>query len=63
MKNVMNRIKKVLGNQTGSVVTEEGVKMIIAIVLGGLLIAGVSALIDDSILPTIKEKILGMFGS
>lgn len=41
---------------------DSGVKIIIAVVVGGVILAGLYALFKTTILPTLNTKITGMFG-
>lgn len=41
---------------------DTGVKIIIAVVVGGVLLAGLYALFNTTIIPTLNTKITGMFG-
>lgn len=40
---------------------DSGVKILIAVVIGALLLAGLYALFGDTILPTLTEKVKSMF--
>ena len=72
MKNFINNIKSkfnraVISAKTaiestsgeGYIVT--GVKIIIGVVIGGVLLAGLYALFNTTIIPTLTSKIQGMF--
>lgn len=41
--------------------TRKAIKILIAVVLGALLLAGLYALFGDVVMPTLKERIEGMF--
>lgn len=41
--------------------TRKGVKILICVVLGGLLLTGLYALFGDTVLPTLTERIKEMF--
>lgn len=40
---------------------DTGVKILIAVVLGALLLAGLYALFNTTIMPTVKQKVEGLF--
>ena len=40
---------------------DSGVKILIAVVIGALLLAGLYALFNTTIMPTVTEKITGLF--
>ena len=40
---------------------DSGVKILIAVVIGALLLAGLYALFNDTIMPTVTQKVQGMF--
>jgi|LGVE01.1.fsa_nt_gb hypothetical protein len=52
----------VVKTDPGEAYVETGVKVVIAIVVGSLLLVGLIALMNTTILPTITEKINLMFG-
>ena len=51
----------VLANQRGEGFVDSGVKILIAVVIGALLLAGLYLLFSGTILPTLTEKIKGLF--
>ena len=72
MKKLMSAIKNKLGkaassartalvNTTAEGYVDSGVKIIIAVVVGGLLLAGLYTLFDSTIIPTMTEEIGDMF--
>lgn len=72
MKKLFNSIRsKVAGlvNRTAAVVTDttaegyvdSGVKILIAVVIGALLLGGLYTLFGDTIMPTVTERITEMF--
>ena len=72
MKKLFNTIRsKVasLASRTAAVVTDttaegyvdSGVKILIAVVIGALLLGGLYTLFNDTIMPTVTERIEGMF--
>ena len=55
--------KKCLDNEDGDFYISEGVKVIIAVILGSLLITAMVALFNQQIIPGIQDKIEGLFGA
>lgn len=55
------RAKNVLCDQTGENYVDTGVKILIAVVIGALLLAGLYALFGDVVMPTLTQKITEMF--
>lgn len=55
------KIKAAVSNNSGENYVDSAVKILIAVVLGGLLLAGLYALFGDVVLPTLKSRIQGMF--
>ena len=55
--------KKCLGNENGDFYISEGVKVIIAVILGSLLITAMVYLFNDQIIPGIQDKIEALFGT
>ena len=66
VKNVLTRkvtqTRVALASATGEGYVDSGVKIIIAVVVGGVLLAGLYALFKITILPTLNTKITEMFG-
>ena len=50
-----------VANNSGENYIDSAVKILIAVVLGGLLLAGLYALFGDVVMPTLKTKIQEMF--
>ena len=72
MKKFFNSIKNKLGkafatvkatveSTTGEGYIDTGVKIIIGVVVGGVILAGLYALFNTTIIPTLTTKIQGMF--
>ena len=72
MKKFFNSIKNKLGkafatvkatveSTTGEGYIDTGVKIIIGVVVGGVILAGLYALFNTTIISTLTEKISGMF--
>ena len=55
--------KNCLGNEDGDFYISEGVKVIIAVILGSLLITAMVALFNSQIIPGIQDKITDLFGA
>lgn len=65
MKNEMmalgKKAKAVLADKKGENYVDTAVKILIAVVLGALLLAGLYALFGDVVMPTLTERIREMF--
>ena len=72
MKNLINSIKSkfnkavisaktAIESSTGEGYIDTGVKIIIGVVIGGVILAGLYALFNTTIIPTLTTKIQGMF--
>ena len=55
------RAKEALANTHGEGFVDSGVKILIAVVIGALLLAGLYLLFNGTILPTLTEKIQTLF--
>ena len=58
---VRNKIQIVMQDQTGENYVDVGVKILIAVVIGALLLAGLYALFGDVVMPTLEQRITEMF--
>lgn len=58
---VKSRLKSALGNRRGEGFVDSAVKILIAIVIGALLLAGLYFAFNEIILPTLNERIQDMF--
>lgn len=56
-----SKIQRAVANNSGENYIDSAVKILIAVVLGGLLLAGLYALFGDVVMPTLKSKIQEMF--
>ena len=54
-------VKAIVESTTGEGYIDTGVKIIIGVVVGGVILAGLYALFNTTIIPTLTEKISGMF--
>mgnify|MGYP006878447171 FL=1 len=50
-----------LRNESGDFYISDGVKIIIAVVLGALLLAALTAIFNDTVIPRITAEIEGLF--
>ena len=58
---VRTKIQIVLQDRTGENYVDVGVKILIAVVIGALLLAGLYALFGDVVMPTLEQRITEMF--
>ena len=68
MKNFIKKVNSLairtqvaIANPTGEGFVDSGVKILIAVVIGALLLAGLYALFNTTILPTLTRKITTLF--
>ena len=61
MVKVMVKGRAILAGNSGEGMVDSAVKILISIVIGALLLAGLYALFGDVILPTLQERIENMF--
>ena len=72
MKNIFNKIcnkanalavraKCAIDNVKAEGYVDSGVKILIAVVIGALLLAGLYALFNDTIMPTVTQKVKDLF--
>ena len=54
-------VKATVESTSGEGYIDTGVKIIIGVVVGGVILAGLYALFNTTIIPTLTEKISGMF--
>ena len=62
-QNLKDFAKEALDNENGDFYISEGVKVIIAVILGSLLITAMVALFNSQIIPGIQDKITELFGA
>lgn len=55
------RARLTVANQTGEGYVDTGVKILIAVVIGALLLAGLYALFNSTIMPTVTSRIQELF--
>ena len=53
--------KTIIANKKAEGYVDSGVKILIAVVIGALLLAGLYALFNSTIMPTVTQKITGLF--
>lgn len=58
---VRTKIQIVMQDRTGENYVDVGVKILIAVVIGALLLAGLYALFGDVVMPTLERRIIEMF--
>ena len=72
MKNIFRKLKEKAGafvlnvrtaveNKEAEGYVDSGVKTLIAVVIGALLLAGLYALFNSTIMPTVTSKVQGLF--
>ncbi len=59
--NMVLRAKNVLADKKGEGALNTAITVLISVVLGALLLAGLYALIGDTVLPELQERITDMF--
>ena len=62
-QNGINRMKAVLKNERGDFYISDGVKIIIAVVLGALLLGALTTIFNDTVIPRITQAITSLFGN
>ena len=68
-KKIRNKVNSMVATAKATVSTKKaegyvdsGVKILIAVVIGALLLAGLYALFNSTIMPTVTNKIVALFG-
>lgn len=61
LNRAMLRTRAVVSGTAGEGYVDTGVKIIIGVVIGGVILAGLYALFNTTIIPTLTTKIQGMF--
>lgn len=59
---IVSRTRTALSNQRGDFYISDAVKIIIAVVLGALLLAALTLIFNDTVIPRITREIEGLFG-
>ncbi len=60
-KKKLDRIAVTLRSRRGDGYVDTGVKIIIGVVIGGLILAGLYALFNTTVIPTMQSKVGGFF--
>ena len=60
-KGKLQKIREKITDRKGEGYVDSGVKILIAVVIGALLLAGLYALFNTTILPTVTEKVEDLF--
>lgn len=60
-ESIKNKVRNFIKDNSGQGALDTAVIVLISIVLGALILAGLYALIDDTVLPTLTKKIKDMF--
>lgn len=58
----ISRVRLALSNQRGDFYISDAVKIIIAVVLGALLLAALTAIFNGTVIPRITQEITRLFG-
>ena len=58
---IATRTKTALANTRGEGYVDTGVKILIAVVIGALLLAGLYTLFNTTIMPTVTDKVTELF--
>ncbi len=61
MEAVVMNVKNAIENRKGEGYVDSGVKILIAVVIGALLLAGLYALFNTTIMPTVTAKVQELF--
>ena len=61
MENVATNVHNVIASKRAEGYVDTGVKIIIGVVIGGVILAGLYALFNTTILPSLEGKISEMF--
>lgn len=61
MKNITSKVGKVLKSKGGEGFVDTAVKILMSVVIGALVLAGLYLLFKDTILPTLTTRIRDMF--
>ena len=59
--NAINAAKATIASKKAEGYVDSGVKILIAVVIGALLLAGLYVLFNSTIMPTVTQKITGLF--
>lgn len=59
---LVGRMRLAVSNQKGDFYISDAVKIIIAVVLGALLLAALTLIFNDTVIPRLTREIEGLFG-
>lgn len=62
LNNTIRKARETLSNQRGDFYISDAVKIIIAVVLGALLLAALTAIFNGTVIPRITQEITRLFG-
>ena len=62
LSSAIRKARKTLFNQRGDFYISDAVKIIIAVVLGALLLAALTAIFNGTVIPRITQEITRLFG-
>lgn len=62
ISHTVNKARQALSNQRGDFYISDAVKIIIAVVLGALLLAALTAIFNGTVIPRITQEITRLFG-
>lgn len=54
-------VKALMKSQSGENFVDSAIRILIAVVIGALLLAGLYALFGETVLPTLKQRIIDLF--
>lgn len=60
-ENTMWKVRAVLSDRSGENFIDSAIKILMAVVIGALLLAGLYALFSENVLPTLSRRITEMF--
>jgi len=59
---ISKNIREIIKNERGDFYISDGVKIIIAVVLGALLLAALTAIFNNTVIPRLTTEIEALFG-
>ena len=60
--NAVEAVKSTVASKSAEGYVDTGVKIIIAVVIGGVILAGLYTLFNGTIIPNLQNEIVSMFG-
>ncbi|MBO5883278.1 MAG: hypothetical protein J6Q78_02605 [Clostridia bacterium] len=61
-ENAVEAVKSTVASKSAEGYVDTGVKIIIAVVIGGVILAGLYTLFNGTIIPNLQNEIVSMFG-